>query len=96
MRRFQTLCLLSALTLFCSACAASPANEPSAPVSKEKARPPAPISTIEPDPVETLLSSMTLEEKVGQVFFVRCPSQDAVSDISTYHLGGYILFGRDF
>ena len=39
---------------------------------------------------------MTLEEKVGQLFFVRCPETNAVEDISTYHLGGYLLFGRDY
>ena len=46
--------------------------------------------------LQTLLDSMTLEEKVGQLFFVRCPETNAVEDISTYHLGGYLLFGRDF
>ena len=46
--------------------------------------------------LQALLDSMTLEEKVGQLFFVRCPTENAVEDISTYHLGGYLLFGRDF
>ena len=46
--------------------------------------------------LQALLDSMTLEEKVGQLFFVRCPETNAVEDISTYHLGGYLLFGRDF
>ena len=46
--------------------------------------------------LQTLLDSMTLEEKVGQLFFVRCPETNAVEDISTYHLGGYLLFSRDF
>lgn len=46
--------------------------------------------------LQTLLDSMTLEEKVGQLFFVRCPTENAVEDISTYHLGGYLLFGRDY
>ena len=46
--------------------------------------------------LQTLLDSMTLEEKVGQLFFVRCPETNAVEDISTYHLGGYLLFGRDY
>lgn len=46
--------------------------------------------------LQTLLDSMTLEEKVGQLFFVRCPAENAVEDISTYHLGGYLLFSRDF
>ena len=46
--------------------------------------------------LQALLDSMTLEEKVGQLFFVRCPEENAVEDISTYHLGGYLLFGRDY
>lgn len=46
--------------------------------------------------LQALLDSMTLEEKVGQLFFVRCPTENAVEDISTYHLGGYLLFSRDF
>lgn len=49
-----------------------------------------------PDPVSLILEAMTTEEKVGQLFLARCPEQDAVQDIATYHLGGYILFGKDF
>ena len=45
---------------------------------------------------EKILFEMSLEEKVGQLFLARCPDIDAVSDISKYHLGGYILFARDF
>lgn len=52
------------------------------------------------DPNETrareLLSGMTLEEKVGQMFFVRLRKASAVEDVEKYHLGGYILFGNDF
>lgn len=44
----------------------------------------------------TLLSQMTIEEKVGQMFLVRCPETDASQQVSAWHLGGYILFGRDF
>ena len=50
----------------------------------------------EPDPVEEMLNSMTLEEKLGQLFLARCPAENAAEDVSAYHLGGYILFGRDF
>ena len=53
-----------------------------------------------PDPrqetVEALLAEMTLEEKVGQMFFVRCPDVGAAERISEYHLGGCLLFTRDF
>ena len=54
------------------------------------------LESTDPSPVEALLQSMTLEEKVGQLFLARCPDGGALTDIQTYHLGGYILFGRDF
>lgn len=50
----------------------------------------------ENDKISALLESLTLEEKVGQLFFVRCPADGAAQDVKTYHLGGYLLFGRDF
>lgn len=71
----------------------TPAFEPEAMPSTE---PETPIEPEAPeDPIDSLLASMTLEEKVGQLFFVRCPTDSAVEDVSTYHLSGYILFGRD-
>ena len=42
------------------------------------------------------IAGMTLEEKVGQLFFVRCPETDVAEDVATYHLGGLLLFGRDY
>ena len=39
---------------------------------------------------------MSVEERVGQLFLARCPDVSAVGDVQTYHLGGYILFARDF
>lgn len=72
--------------------AAPPAEEPTeAPIQPDVQVLPEP----EVDPLDTLLSSMTLEEKVGQLFFVRVPAENAAEDVITYHLGGYILFGRD-
>ena len=98
--------VLAALTLFslasCGEKAPSPPEEPVPPVQKEPAvpapepEPPAPTAEeLAEQQIDGLLSSMTLEEKVGQLFFVRCPAENAVEDVSTYHLGGYILFGRD-
>ena len=46
--------------------------------------------------IQELISAMSLEEKVGQMFFVRCPESDQATKVSQYKLGGYILFGRDF
>lgn len=47
------------------------------------------------DPLASYLSHLTLEEKVGQLFFARVPEEHALEDIKTYHLGGYLLFSRD-
>ena len=47
------------------------------------------------DPVEVLLKELSLEEKVGQLFFARCPAENAVKDLADYHLGGYLLFSQD-
>ena len=94
--------LFAALLLLClSACGTkaqveSPAPEEPAPVQEAEETPPAPTAEeLAAQAVEDLLASMTLEEKVGQLFFVRCPADGAVEDVSAYHLGGYILFGRD-
>lgn len=45
---------------------------------------------------ESMLKEMSLEEKVGQLFWVRCPEENKLESIAQYHLGGYILFARDF
>ena len=45
---------------------------------------------------ENILKEMTLEEKVGQMFFVRCPDENAEKAISKYHFGGLLLFAKDF
>lgn len=52
-------------------------------------------TTEETDPVKKMMTSMSLEEKVGQLFLVRVPEVNQLEDIQTYHLGGYLLFGRD-
>lgn len=46
--------------------------------------------------IDTLLRKMTLKEKIGQLFWARVPYTNQTEDIKTYHLGGYILFGKDF
>lgn len=45
--------------------------------------------------VEEILSTMTLEEKVGQMFLARMPDSAAYY-AETYQLGGYVLFDVDF
>lgn len=48
------------------------------------------------DKAEKLLSTMTLEEKVGQMFLVRFPTSGVIKEIQNHNPGGYILFARDF
>lgn len=80
-----------------------PVNE-DAPKEAENPPEPDPVPEPEPEPepdprqvaAEAILSGMSVEEKVGQMFFVRCPDSGAVGKVSQYHLGGYLLFSRDF
>ncbi len=60
----------------------SPTKSPASPTKEERA--------------QEILGHMSMKEKVGQMFFVRCIKEQALADIDTYHLGGYILFGDDF
>ena len=46
--------------------------------------------------VRQLLDAMTLEQKAGQMFLARCPELDAAELAARLHLGGYVLFARDF
>ena len=86
------------LLLALPACGAQDVTEQS-PVTEEEQPAPPPEPTEEElaaQEIDDLLSSLTTEEKVGQLFFVRCPADSAAEDVGTYHLGGYILFGRDY
>lgn len=103
--------LLLAATLFCS-CSPTPTppdtalslppklSQPdsSMSVSQETSIPESESSaeSAEPDPIDTWIAGMTLEQKIGQLFFARCPEQNAEMDLQQYHLGGYLLFARDF
>ena len=48
------------------------------------------------DEAEEMLSKMTLEEKVGQMFLARYHSSGVINEIKNYQPAGYILFGKDF
>lgn len=92
-----TLCLL----LF--ACGEKKADEPDAPdvpdtpaVDPTPAPPEQTPEQLAEQRLNERIEGMTLEEKVGQLFFVRCPETDVAEDVKTYHLGGLLLFGRDY
>jgi beta-N-acetylhexosaminidase len=102
MSRFLSLILSAVLLLSLMACQKEESVPPESAVETVEPEPipePAPEPTPEElaaEEVEAILADMTVEEKVGQLFFVRCPAESAAEDVGTYHLGGYILFGRDF
>lgn len=76
---------------------AAPAPEETVPASMPEEVPePVPPPDPRQETVDGILSDMSLEEKVGQMFFVRCPDAGALEKIGQYHLGGYLLFTRDF
>lgn len=78
----------------------SSAKEPdvSAPAASGSAGLPSPeaFAPVGSHPADGRISMMTLEEKVGQMFFARCPDREAVETVQNLHPGGYILFSRDF
>lgn len=59
---------------------------------------PEPLSAVSApvDPVRQMISDMSLEQRVGQLFLARCNADTAAADIRQYHLGGLVLFGSDF
>ena len=46
--------------------------------------------------IKAIEANMSLEEKVGQMFFVNCPDENAVESITKYRFGGFVLFSKDF
>lgn len=102
MRRFFTAALAALCLISLSGCASGgspPAGSQNTPTASSSSANPNGTAQTAPSTDEeraaVLTASMTTEEKVGQLFFARCPETNAVKDISTYHLGGYLLFGRD-
>ena len=97
--------LLLFLALLLAGCAAAPApTEPAVPVTipitepptEMPTEPPTEPSTQPPDPIAEMAASMTLEEKVGQLFLARYDETNAPTDTQKYHLGGWLLFSGDF
>ena len=95
MRILSAFLILSILLCGCASSSSESIPETPCPTQADTA-PLLEIPAEFPDPMHALLSAMTVEEKVGQLFLARCPDAEALQDITDYHLGGYILFGRDF
>ena len=104
----QFLLLLSLLFLIGCSTVNTPPEERASSLSpsgsEEEAIPSACLPDPYPEPapddrqmvINAIFSAMTEEEKVGQLFFARCPAKNGAALAAEYHLGGYILFGRDF
>ena len=99
----KRLAFLLSLLLLCG-CAAQEAAQTSVSTVAPTAAPTTPPTTAptqraptEPeDPIRLMLNQMSLEERVGQLFLARCDANTAVTDLQTYHLGGFVLFAQDF
>jgi len=46
--------------------------------------------------INSLISSMTTEEKIGQMILARCPQTGGAELLQTYPFGGYVLFAANF
>lgn len=94
----KVLYLLLCLLLLCGCSAEKPTGkvpETTLPVVASEAAT-VPQETIPADPIRDILDNMSLEERVGQLFLARCDDTYALEHIEAYHLGGFVLFGRDF
>ena len=94
-RKMVALLLVACLLAGCSPAAEPPAVEPEPPAVDPVPDPPTEAEQAEAR-LRERIAGMTIEEKVGQMFFVRCPETCTAEDVRAYHLGGLLLFGRDF
>ena len=98
MKRIASIFLCAVILAGCAA--EAPPEEPTVPVitlpMPAVTEPPvtetAPPETLPPDPIEVLMTSMTLEDWVGQLFLVGA-DPDHIGD---RNLGGFLLFASDF
>lgn len=94
MKMTKSMALLVLFLLTLAACSAKPrvgdAGSAAAQTTVAQTEP------TKPDAVDELLKNMSLEEKVGQLFYVRCSAENTPDWLHNYHLGGLILFGDDF
>ncbi|MCI2058424.1 MAG: beta-hexosaminidase [Oscillibacter sp.] len=97
MKRFFCAVLAAVCLLAPAGCISAPrASQASSAQSSAVSAPRPEPAPAEADRAEALLASLTPEQRVGQLFFARCPASGAAEDAAAYHLGGFVLFGRDF
>ena len=97
MKSLKITALSLVLVLLLAACGAKN-DAPDEPAVDPTPEPPIeqPVEKTPDERINDIIAGMSIEEKVGQLFFVRCPETGAAEDVETYHLGGLLLFGRDY
>ena len=94
---FSALLTVALLLASFSGCAGnksdSGANGDSVQTSPEETQPTTDAAEYQ---VDSMLGKMTLEEKVGQMFYVCYPDESTSAAIAKYNLGGLVLFGTHF
>ena len=106
MKRFFALLLAALLIISLAACGETVTSEPPVVPETEQSDAPTPEELAEQErlaelarreaQINDILAGLTLEEKVGQLFFLRCPAENAAETVEKYHLGGILLFTRDY
>ena len=106
MKRFFALLLAALLIFSLTACGETVTPEVPAVPEVEQSVEPTPGELAEQErqaelarreaQIDDILVGLTLEEKVGQLFFLRCPASGAAETVEKYHLGGILLFTRDY
>ena len=103
MKRYALVLLAALCMLLLAACGTQKTDTPDTPDEPDTpAVDPTPVppektpEELAEERLNERIAGMTLEEKVGQLFFVRCPETGAAEDVKSYHLGGLLLFGRDY
>ncbi len=89
------VCLL--LLAACSESGAETTQQESEPPQVTETMPTEPADTTPPETLAAMetAAAMNEEELVGQMFWARCPQENAAELAAEYDLGGYVLFAAD-
>ena len=86
MKSLKITALSLVLVLLLAACGAKN-DTPDEPAVDPTPEPPIeqPVEKTPDERINDIIADMSIEEKVGQLFFVRCPETGAAEDVETYH-----------
>lgn len=85
MKSLKITALSLVLVLLLAACGAKN-DTPDEPAVDPTPEPPIeqPVEKTPDERINDIIADMSIEEKVGQLFFVRCPETGAAEDVETY------------